>query len=107
MERLNQNELVDWLDDFKHAWSFYPKASVYKKGLMEQAYQQIRELILCKDMVQQYRDEMEAEQAEIELTYLDIVLDLYEQLEAKNKIHNEMKTGIHELYQTTKILKKS
>ena len=50
---------------------------------IQQACKQIRELILCEDMVQQYRDEKEAEQAEIELCYIDIILDLYEQLEAK------------------------
>ena len=85
MERLNQKELLDWLDDFKHAWGFYPKASLYKKGLVEQAYQQIRELILCEDMVQQYRDEKEAEQAETELTYIEIILDLYKRIERIEK----------------------
>ena len=93
MSKLNQGELLDWLDDLKHAWGYYPKASLYKKGLVEQAYQQIRELILCEDMVQQYRDEKEAEQAETELTYIEIILDLYEriadlckQLEAKKSV---------------------
>ena len=58
MERLNREELL-------------------------QACEQINELIMCEDMVQQYRDEMEAEQAETELTYIEIILDLYEQLEKK------------------------
>ncbi|TES92938.1 MAG: hypothetical protein E3J87_03490 [Candidatus Cloacimonadota bacterium] len=45
MSKLKEEELLDWLDDFKYAWSYYPKASLYKKGLVDQAYQQIREMI--------------------------------------------------------------
>lgn len=45
-----------------------------------QACRQIDELIMNYDMVQQYRDEKEAEQAEIELTYIEIVLDLDERI---------------------------
>ena len=102
MERLSQKDLLEWLDK---CWSLY-KTSQNEYELTEQAYQQIRELILCEDMVQQYRDEMDMEHAELELTYLDIVLDLYEQLEAKSEEHDEMKTGIHEISQIVKMLKK-
>ena len=45
MSKLNQEKLLEWLDNFKYGWSYYPKASLYKKGLVEQAYQQIKEMI--------------------------------------------------------------
>ncbi len=76
MERLNQDELLRCLDV---CWSLY-KTSQDEHQLMQQAYGQIEELILCDDMVQQYRDEMEAEQAETELNYIEIILDLHGQL---------------------------
>jgi gluconate kinase len=101
MKRLNQDMLLKALDDWwKDEWNLKNgmiRALFFKgkKGkareiteeitLRGQAYKQLRELVQCEDMVEQYRDEMEAEQAEIELTYLDIVLDLYEQLGDKSR----------------------
>ena len=52
-----------------------------KQNLRNQAYKQLRELVQCEDMVQQYRDEKEADQAEVELTLTNIILELLEQIE--------------------------
>ncbi len=104
MERLDQDELLEyleiWKDGFKKAVEKSKFLSALNKEIkkaelerIEQAYKQVMELIMCEDMVQQYRDEMEAEQAETELTYIEIILDLHErisdlckQLEASNRV---------------------
>ena len=52
-----------------------------KQNLRNQAYEQLKELVQCEDMVQQYRDEKEADQAEVELTLTNIILELLEQIE--------------------------
>ena len=94
MKRLNQKELLEWfkknIDRHAFLQISHPHLAHTPTERDKQAYQQIEELISCEDMVQQYRDEKEAEQAETELTYIEIVLDLYEriadlckQLEAK------------------------
>ena len=77
MERLAQKDLLKWLDK---CWSLY-KTSQDEWKLAQQAYKQIKELIQCEDMIQQYRDEMEADQAEVELTLTTIILELLEQIE--------------------------
>jgi len=97
MERLTREQLLKTLDEWwQDAWNIRGGLirALYLKGKIEkakeitaetnlrwQAYQQLRELVLCEDMVQQYRDEMEAAQAETELNYIDIILELCEQIE--------------------------
>lgn len=106
MERLTRDKLLKALDEWwNDEWNLKGGMirALYFKGKTEKAkeiteeqrlrnlvYQNLRELVLCEDMVQEYRDEKEMEQAEIELTYIEIILDLYErisdlckQLEAK------------------------
>lgn len=99
MERLDRDNLLKTLDEWwADEWNLkggmiralFLKGKIEKgkeitaeSELRSQAYQQLRELVQCEDMVQQYRDEKEAEQAEIELCYIDIILDLYDQLEKK------------------------
>lgn len=47
-----EKELTDWIDEFWHAFHYYhPKRSLFKKGIAEQAYQQIRQLIQQKRSV--------------------------------------------------------
>lgn len=81
MKRLTQKDLLESFE--KLVTPARARQLMYYGSRNEQAHKQIRELLLCEDMVQQYRDEMEAEQAETELAYLDIILDLCGQLEAK------------------------
>lgn len=84
MERLDQNELLAQLDSFKAIYLKACKMAKTDKALtpcVEQAYKQLKELIQCEDMVQQYRDEMEADQAEVELVLTTIILELLEQIE--------------------------
>lgn len=57
MSKLKKEELLIWLDDFKYAWSYYPKASLYKKGLMEQAYNQIKEMIKKPEVTEELIEE--------------------------------------------------
>ena len=97
MERLNQDKLLEALDNW---WkeelnlkggqirSLFFKGRIAKgkevlaeHKLRDQAYKQLKELIQCEDMVQQYRDEMEADQAEVELVLTTIILELLEQIE--------------------------
>lgn len=92
MERLSQKDLLKWLDK---CWSLY-KTSQDEFGLTQQAYQQIREAI-----------QSDVEHQELTANYIDIVIDLYEQLEAKSEENDEMKKGIHEMSQIVKMLKKS
>ena len=85
MKRLDRDELLAQLESFEGIYFEACKIAKTDKILTpcaEQACKQLRELVMNYDMVQQYRDEKEAEQAEIELAYIDIILDLYEQLEA-------------------------
>lgn len=96
MERLGRDELLAQLESFEAIYFEACKIAKTDKILTpcaEQTCKQLRELVMNYDMVQQYRDEKEAEQAETELTYIEIILDLYErisdlckQLEAKKNI---------------------
>lgn len=97
MERLNRDELLIALDEW---WldlinlkdgmtrALFFKGKIVKANILlaerklrDQAYKQLRELVQCEDMVQQYRDEKEADQAEVELTLTNIILELLEQIE--------------------------
>ncbi len=95
MKKLSKKELEDLLAIMeRNSIEYSVVNNSYEIRLIpeiQQACKQIKVLISCEDMVQQYRDEKEAEQAETELTYIEIVLDLYErisdlckQLEAKS-----------------------
>ena len=97
MERLDRDELLKALDEWwkeEHNLKGGMLTALVFKGkikkveetrtelnLRNQAYKQLRELVQCEDMVQQYRDEMEADQAEVELTLTTIILELLEQIE--------------------------
>jgi len=83
MSKLKEKELLEyleiWKDAFKKALKRCKLISMMKKeikqtelGRTEQSYQQIKEMI--KD---------HAEQEEIEVRYIEIILDLYDQLEKK------------------------
>ena len=75
MEGLNERELLEWLENAFKVWLVPPEEE--PEGLVlhesaEQAYQQI------KERIQAY-----AEHQELTANYIDIVIDLYDQLEKK------------------------
>jgi len=93
MERLNQDELLGGLENL--VAPARARQSMYYGSENEQIHKQI------KEMIWDY-----AEHQELTANYIDIVIDLYEQLEAKNKICDEMRKGISEISQIVKMLKK-
>lgn len=85
-ERLSREELLKELSFMNELTQGEYSHSLARQKRNHQACRQIDELIMNYDMVQQYKDEKEAEQAEIELCYVDIIIDLYEQLESEKEI---------------------
>lgn len=46
MDKLNKEELIDWIDEFWYSFLYYhPKRSLFKKGMAAQAYEQIKKLV--------------------------------------------------------------
>ena len=85
MNRLNQEELSKELLLMNELIQGEYSHSRLRQERNHQACRQIDELIMNYDMVQQYRDEKEAEQAETELIYIEIILDLYKRISKLSK----------------------
>ena len=75
MSKLNQEELLEELRQIRiyvQAWKMLNPKKISWTSRREQAYQQIKEMIQGR-----------AEQEEIEVRYIEIILDLYDRLEKK------------------------
>jgi len=76
MRKFKEKELLEWLEENIDRYAFlqisHPHLAYYATERDKQAYQQIEEMI--KDY---------AEQQEIEVRYIEIILDLYDRLEKK------------------------
>ncbi len=71
-----RKELLDWMDEFYYAFSSYhPKRSLFKKGMADKAYEQIRSLIIQQkpEIDWKYVDEKSKELVKLFYWHDDVV----------------------------------